>query len=75
MVWAASPFDETFRELWEMRYLWRQPIGLSNTKLIAFLGAEPHTPLDAALAAALSDMGLLEGARAERALSLAPAHA
>lgn len=75
LVWAASPFDETFRELWEMRYLWRRPIGLSNAKLVAFLGGEPHTPLDAGLAAALSDMGLLEGAKAERNMTLTPTHA
>jgi nucleoside-diphosphate-sugar epimerase len=75
MVWAMGPFNETFRELWEMRYLWNRPIGLSNRKLLAFLGSEPHTPLDAALAAALSDMGLLEGSKVERAMSLAPVHA
>jgi nucleoside-diphosphate-sugar epimerase len=59
MVWATAPFVEMFRELWEMRYLWRRPIGLSNRKLVAFLGEEPHTPLDAAIRATLSDMGLL----------------
>ena len=59
MVWLASPVNETFRELWEMRYLWRRPIGLDNAKLVAFLGAEPHTALDVALAASLADMGLL----------------
>ena len=75
VVWAAGPFNETFRELWEMRYLWRRPIGLSNAKLVAFLGEEPHTALNTALAAALSDMGLLEQARAERAFALTPAHA
>ena len=58
-VIAAAPFVETFRELLEMRYLWRRPIGLDNARLTAFLGAEPHTPLDAALAATLADMGLL----------------
>jgi len=73
VVLAASPFNETFRELWEMRYLWRLPIGLSNARLTAFLGAEPHTPFDAALAASLADMGLLEGSQAERAAQLAPA--
>jgi nucleoside-diphosphate-sugar epimerase len=60
VVWLASPVVEMFRELWEMRYLWRRPIGLSNARLVAFLGAEPHTPLDTALRASLSDMGLLE---------------
>ncbi|HEX7761334.1 MAG TPA: NAD(P)H-binding protein [Caulobacteraceae bacterium] len=62
MVYALSPFVEMFRELLEMRYLWRQPIGLANAKLVAFLGEEPHTPLDAAIRATLSDMGCLEEA-------------
>ncbi len=75
VVLAASPFNETFRELWEMRYLWRRPIGLSNAKLLAFLGSEPHTPLSTALAMSLADMGLLEGSKAERAMVFTPAHA
>jgi nucleoside-diphosphate-sugar epimerase len=61
LVWALAPFDETMRELLEMRYLWRRPIGLDNAKLVRFLGEEPHTPLDTAMAATLSDMGCLEG--------------
>ena len=60
MIYALSPFVEMFRELLEMRYLWRKPVGLSNAKLVAFLGEEPHTPLDAAVRATLSDMGCLE---------------
>jgi nucleoside-diphosphate-sugar epimerase len=60
VIWAMSPFSETLRELLEMAYLWTKPIGLSNAKLVAFLGAEPHTPLDAALRTTLSDMGVLE---------------
>jgi nucleoside-diphosphate-sugar epimerase len=60
VVYAAAPFVEMFRELLEMRYLWNKPIGLSNAKLVAFLGEEPHTPLDAALRATLADMGCLE---------------
>jgi nucleoside-diphosphate-sugar epimerase len=61
VVHIAAPFNETFRELLEMRYLWDKPIGLSNAKLVAFLGSEePHTPLDAALRATLADMGCLE---------------
>ena len=27
LIWALSPFVETFRELLEMRYLWRRPSG------------------------------------------------
>jgi hypothetical protein len=60
LIWAMAPFNETMRELLEMRYLWVKLIGLSNAKLVGFLGAEPHTPLDAALRATLSDMGVLE---------------
>ena len=56
---TLSPFVVTLRELLEMRYLWQRPIGLDNAKLVAFLGAEPHTPLDAALRATLTDMGCL----------------
>jgi nucleoside-diphosphate-sugar epimerase len=59
MVMALSPVNETFRELLEMRYLQRNPIGLDNSKLVAFLGSEPHTSLDAAIRATLDDMGCL----------------
>ena len=72
VVRLAAPFDETFRELLEMRYLWQTPIGLDNAKLVAFLGEEPHTPLDSALRTTLIDMGCLEdGAPAARQLSRA----
>ncbi len=64
VVWAAAPFDETMRELLEMRYLWRKPIGLDGGKLAAFLGATPATPLDAAIEATLADMGCLRPALA-----------
>jgi nucleoside-diphosphate-sugar epimerase len=60
IVWAGAPFVEMFRELLEMRYLWNRPIGLDNAKLVAFLGEEPHTPLDTALRVTLTDMGCLE---------------
>jgi nucleoside-diphosphate-sugar epimerase len=68
MVIALSPFVETFRELLEMRYLQRRPIGLDNTKLKAFLGAEPHTSLDVAIRATLEDMGCLGESSASQAL-------
>jgi len=38
-----------------MRYLWNQPIGLDNAKLVAFLGGS-RNPLDTALRATLADM-------------------
>jgi nucleoside-diphosphate-sugar epimerase len=60
LVWALSPFVELFRELLEMRYLWRRPIGLDGAKLEAFLGGAPATPLDGAMRATLADMGVLE---------------
>ena len=60
---AISPFVTFAREVLEMRYLWREPIRLDNRKLVAFLGAEPHTPLDEALRAALAGAGCLDGAR------------
>jgi nucleoside-diphosphate-sugar epimerase len=60
VVRLAAPFNETFRELLEMRYLCKRPIGLDNARLVGFLGEEPHTSLDQALAASLADMGLLE---------------
>ncbi len=56
----ASPFVATFRELREMRYLWRTPVAMDNAKLVALLGREPHTPLDEAVEAALEGMGCLQ---------------
>jgi nucleoside-diphosphate-sugar epimerase len=57
LIYALSPFVEMFRELLEMRYLWRQPIGLDDTRLRAFLGDIPSTPLDLAVRATLADLG------------------
>lgn len=54
-----SPFVETFREMREMRYLWQHPLRLDNSRLLAFLGHEPHTPLDVAVATALGRLGCL----------------
>ena len=58
-VYLLAPFVETFRELIEMRYLWREPLRLDNRKLVAFLGQEPHTPLDTALSVTLRGLGCL----------------
>jgi nucleoside-diphosphate-sugar epimerase len=55
----ASPFHETMRELYATRPLWQTPIELDNTKLVRFLGKEPHTPLQAAVEAALRGMGCI----------------
>lgn len=56
-VRLGAPFIETFRELLEMRYLWRERLELDNRRLVAFLGAEPHTPLVTALRETLVGMG------------------
>lgn len=73
MLTALAPFNETFREMVEMRYLWDRPIGLDNAKLTAFLGAEPHTPLPTALNAALEDL-LTPAAKTPSMARLALAH-
>jgi len=57
LVTLASPFVPTFRELRELRYLWREPVRMSNDPLVALLGHEPHTPLDDAVEATLEGMG------------------
>jgi nucleoside-diphosphate-sugar epimerase len=58
MVYAAGPFVPMMREMAEMRYLWVKPIGLDGAKLRAFLGEVPFTPLDAAMAESLDDLGV-----------------
>jgi len=54
-----SPFQETMRELSATRPLWQAPIQLDNTKLVRFLGKEPHTPLEAAVDSTLRGMGCM----------------
>jgi nucleoside-diphosphate-sugar epimerase len=54
---AAAPFVEMFRELLEVRYLWQVAVELDNSKLLAMLGKEPHTPLDEAVRTTLIGMG------------------
>ena len=67
LVTALSPFVTTFRELREMRYLWREPVRMSNARLLAVLGQEPRTPLDEAVEATLAGLGCLRGFTAARA--------
>lgn len=59
MVRVAGVFNETFRELWKMRYLWQTPHRLDNTKLQSVIGSEPHTPLEEALRVTLVGHGCL----------------
>jgi nucleoside-diphosphate-sugar epimerase len=58
-IYLLSPFLETFREMLEMRYLWQRSLLLDNRKLVRFLGAEPHTPLEEALRNSLIGLGCL----------------
>lgn len=58
-VGLASPFVPLFREMFEMRYLWKAPLRLDNTRLEALIGPEPHTPVDAAVRATLEGLGCL----------------
>ncbi|MBZ9936591.1 NAD-dependent epimerase/dehydratase family protein [Mesorhizobium sp. BR1-1-16] len=59
MIYAGAPFVEMFREILEMRYLWKERLELDNSKLTAFLGAEPHTPTPIAIRATLEGLGCL----------------
>ncbi|MFG1399535.1 SDR family NAD(P)-dependent oxidoreductase [Roseixanthobacter pseudopolyaromaticivorans] len=59
LVTLAAPFVTTFREMGEMRYLWRVPLRMNNARLVAVLGAEPHTPLVTAVRETLAGLGCL----------------
>jgi nucleoside-diphosphate-sugar epimerase len=69
----AAPFVTLFRELREMRYLWRKPLQLDNRKLVAFLGSEPHTRLDQAVETTLLGLRCID--REAGALAGRPASA
>lgn len=59
LVRALAPLVPLCREMAELRYLWNTPLRLDNARLVAELGAEPHTPLDAAVLATLAGLGCL----------------
>jgi len=61
-IYLIAPFNETFREMLEMRYLWSRTLLLDNRRLVAFLGREPHTPLDEALRVTLTGLGCMPSA-------------
>lgn len=52
-----SPFNETLREMMELRYLWQVPMELDNARLVAFLGSEPNTALPVAVEQTLNGLG------------------
>ena len=53
LIVLSAAFVTTFREMLEMRYLWRVPLRMDNARLRAVIGMEPHTPLDQAVEATL----------------------
>lgn len=61
--WTAtrllSPVVPLFREIVGMKYLWDQPVRMTNARLVALLGEEPHTPLDTAVRETLTGLGCL----------------
>ena len=59
LVPLLAPFMTLMRELLEMRYLWRTPLRMTNDRLVAELGSEPHTPIDEAVRTTLHAMGCL----------------
>lgn len=59
LVILLAPTVVLFREMLEMRYLWQEPLRLDNTKLVAVLGREPHTPLDEAVRTTLVQLKCL----------------
>ncbi|SFG13310.1 Nucleoside-diphosphate-sugar epimerase [Duganella sp. CF458] len=59
MIRLAAPFNETLREMMEMRYLWQHAVRMENQQLRQVLGTEPHTPLETALARTLGSLGCL----------------
>ncbi len=59
LIRLAAPFVRLFRELAEMRYLWKISLRMDNRRLVKMLGAEPHTPLDDAVRATLQGLGCL----------------
>lgn len=62
MAWwvlrAGSPFVAMWREIVSMAYLRFEPHRMTSTRLEAIIGDIPHTPLDQAVAEALSDIGI-----------------
>jgi nucleoside-diphosphate-sugar epimerase len=59
LTMGLSPFVPLFREVREMRYLWKTAVYMGNDKLVGVLGEEPHTPWDEAVDETLRGLGCL----------------
>jgi nucleoside-diphosphate-sugar epimerase len=64
---VAAPFNESLREMLEMRYLWETPVLMDNTRLVQRVGHEPQTALAEALAQALVGLDILPASAARKA--------
>ncbi|OLF54181.1 NAD-dependent epimerase/dehydratase family protein [Pseudomonas chlororaphis] len=60
LLTLAAPLVTTFREMQEMRYLWRTPLRLHNARLLQWLAQEPHTPLEQAVETTLDALGCFD---------------
>jgi len=58
LIRLAAPFSPMLRASLEMRYLWQRPHVMDDSALRSLLGDVPHTPLQSALAGALTALGL-----------------
>jgi nucleoside-diphosphate-sugar epimerase len=63
---ALALFNETLKEMLEMRYLWATEVRMDNAKLKALLGREPVTPLHKAVAVTLRGLGCIDGLPREK---------
>lgn len=55
-----SPFGGFPAAVRDVEPYWRNPIRLDNSRLVALLGSEPHTPVNVAIRDTLREMGCLE---------------
>lgn len=70
IVPLVAPFVPVMQEIKEMRYLWKVPLRMRNTKLTAELGKEPQTPIDEAVRASLVALGCLPEPHRDTAAAL-----
>jgi len=59
LIVLGAAFVTTFREMLEMRYLWRVPLRMDNAPLRAVIRTEPHTPLEQAVEATLLGLSVI----------------
>lgn len=61
--WWMMPLTARFgvfpREALEIEPMWKHPMRLDNRRLVDLLSVKPHTPLDEAIAATLTNKGCL----------------